>query len=747
MLYGEGKKAFQRLQLEIIRISSDQSVFAWNPRIPRSGSVLAEDPSDFRGCGYIKKVEPDEYGDRLTAYIELERLGHPWHNQRNFWKIATDLIHPCRLAWLRWRARTLSQQLRTFTVSNAGIQVCLPVILLPDSPSHCRAILACGYGQSLITIDLVSSGASFDRIPRIHTIPKTYPELKTFCLAHHQDANEKCRQFILDDKHASHYGFGRYATYPREFSGDAVTLSSLTGDLTVVVYANSDAGSYFAVGLGYHLGQAWVHVGYDRGFPTEEENRTNFGRRAYHRMWKARAKHARDLAEHRPQAPHYGNCSVKHVHLPRSIWAAKVVWGVWGDDFKVMVDVVDCPGCCDGPYRMTTTLNDPSGLDMPGLMKMVSCSYQLELDKEVTQFDDCSGHQCALGDYGDYSHGNLVRTGNIFEDMRAAGTDREHSIDFSTVFRISSPRLMAWMLNEDDVVFAYVDSSKRYLALHQPRAFSLPANERVSLLLKVSSARLAGKHLVTAIVRCSDFYMVDEDGKRTNSGDDSAPANGNHSTEARILTPLCIITSPQVWRRELRYERRMERFRSIREHFGAMVDAVHYFTTLGHRHTGNEQFDKSASKQKEDAAIEFFLDLFGLKYLENYIGKITFFVRFPSTMETSAVDVQSAGAVEVDGLRARLLKLSCASSLMGYNPFRGSRQFTAAESDPRLQTVLPLLHRRCQTLCAQVDAPRRYAHERRRIEGETKSISQTLGADLFAHIRTAFISAYFKLEL
>ncbi|KIM66406.1 hypothetical protein SCLCIDRAFT_58717, partial [Scleroderma citrinum Foug A] len=29
MLYGEGKKAFHRLQLEIIRISNDQSIFAW----------------------------------------------------------------------------------------------------------------------------------------------------------------------------------------------------------------------------------------------------------------------------------------------------------------------------------------------------------------------------------------------------------------------------------------------------------------------------------------------------------------------------------------------------------------------------------------------------------------------------------------------------------------------------------------------------------------------------------------------
>ncbi|KAI5985061.1 heterokaryon incompatibility protein-domain-containing protein, partial [Pisolithus albus] len=51
MLYGEGKMAFQRLQLEIIRRSSDQSIFAWNPRFPREGSVLADDPSDFQGCG------------------------------------------------------------------------------------------------------------------------------------------------------------------------------------------------------------------------------------------------------------------------------------------------------------------------------------------------------------------------------------------------------------------------------------------------------------------------------------------------------------------------------------------------------------------------------------------------------------------------------------------------------------------------------------------------------------------------
>ncbi|KAI6044899.1 heterokaryon incompatibility protein-domain-containing protein [Pisolithus marmoratus] len=40
MLYGEGENAFQRLQLEILRVSSDHSIFAWDPkgRIRRPGN-------------------------------------------------------------------------------------------------------------------------------------------------------------------------------------------------------------------------------------------------------------------------------------------------------------------------------------------------------------------------------------------------------------------------------------------------------------------------------------------------------------------------------------------------------------------------------------------------------------------------------------------------------------------------------------------------------------------------------------
>jgi hypothetical protein len=56
MLYGEGKKALIRLQEEIIRESSDESLFAWGYCLPlagRRGRLLAKLPAHFASCGDI----------------------------------------------------------------------------------------------------------------------------------------------------------------------------------------------------------------------------------------------------------------------------------------------------------------------------------------------------------------------------------------------------------------------------------------------------------------------------------------------------------------------------------------------------------------------------------------------------------------------------------------------------------------------------------------------------------------------
>ena len=52
MLYGEGPKAFIRLQEEILRTSTDHSIFAWDviTGCPPNGRLLADSPRNFTNC-------------------------------------------------------------------------------------------------------------------------------------------------------------------------------------------------------------------------------------------------------------------------------------------------------------------------------------------------------------------------------------------------------------------------------------------------------------------------------------------------------------------------------------------------------------------------------------------------------------------------------------------------------------------------------------------------------------------------
>ena len=53
LLYGEGSKAFLRLQFEIVRNSSDESIFAWSDNGLDSGSIFARSPKAFAQCGNV----------------------------------------------------------------------------------------------------------------------------------------------------------------------------------------------------------------------------------------------------------------------------------------------------------------------------------------------------------------------------------------------------------------------------------------------------------------------------------------------------------------------------------------------------------------------------------------------------------------------------------------------------------------------------------------------------------------------
>lgn len=73
MLYGEGARAFTRLQEEIIRTSDDETIFAWGFKngnvhrihdleaISAENRLLASSPTDFLGCENILTISPREY--------------------------------------------------------------------------------------------------------------------------------------------------------------------------------------------------------------------------------------------------------------------------------------------------------------------------------------------------------------------------------------------------------------------------------------------------------------------------------------------------------------------------------------------------------------------------------------------------------------------------------------------------------------------------------------------------------------
>ena len=73
LLYGEGQKAFVRLQEEVMKNSDDQSLFAWgyhptqdmDPHITGYGGPFATDPTAFRDSG---EFIPDELDESITAY-------------------------------------------------------------------------------------------------------------------------------------------------------------------------------------------------------------------------------------------------------------------------------------------------------------------------------------------------------------------------------------------------------------------------------------------------------------------------------------------------------------------------------------------------------------------------------------------------------------------------------------------------------------------------------------------------------
>jgi hypothetical protein len=170
LLYGEGSKAFMRLQLEIIKVSDDDSIFAWSHESPRdlNAGLLANSPSAFHNSGNIstpnwsrcrlsssylmtnqgleislmlitaaqaaKKDERDQYFALLSCYTLSKPLGKETADEVSYvmLRLGTYTALNERKCYRRWWDNKLHLLLSTDIPRKGNMKL----ILVPQTPER-----------------------------------------------------------------------------------------------------------------------------------------------------------------------------------------------------------------------------------------------------------------------------------------------------------------------------------------------------------------------------------------------------------------------------------------------------------------------------------------------------------------------------------------------------------------------------------------------------------------------------------
>ena len=230
MLYGEGKKAFHRLQLEIIRTSNDQSILAWgcNEGEVRNGSILADDPSLFRDCNEMELMNRDEF----TKYVGFRTPAEGLEDDR----------------------------LGTFPITNRGIQIWLFLRPYVDSDTTFQALLPCCSRPSgpPVAIDLALWESNYCRYSGPLPHARGPLQLRQVYLRY-QGTPHRNSTFEIDDSAIHEEGFTCSDTCPeRLITGNTVTLSTTCPFRFRRYFCKQEF--HFTVGFGQCFGQNWIHV-------------------------------------------------------------------------------------------------------------------------------------------------------------------------------------------------------------------------------------------------------------------------------------------------------------------------------------------------------------------------------------------------------------------------------------------------------------------------------------------------------
>ena len=301
MLYGEGKKAFHRVQLEIIRASNDQSIFAWHydaDDTVQPGGILADDPSCFQYCGEMELMDSDEFTRYCKGDVPEEELD------------------------------SVEDRLGTFPITNRGIHIWM--LLRPEASSRTlfQARLPCR-GRPWdppVVIALALWESNYYRCPSI-AYSKEPPQFRQVYLRY-QDPSHRNATFEIDDSALTENGFACCATYPMKFSGDTLTLTNID-PLCVKAYSDSLTNHLFVLGFRQSFGKDWIHVIPDQSSIIPPSARQDYAKYKYFNMLPGTPVHVQYANKARSGAGRYGRISIMQTRLPqttRILQISSVMW-------------------------------------------------------------------------------------------------------------------------------------------------------------------------------------------------------------------------------------------------------------------------------------------------------------------------------------------------------------------------------------------------------------------------------------
>ena len=290
MVYGEGKKAFHRLQLEIIHSSDDQSIFAWgHTSNVRTGSILADDPSFFKDCSNMTLMDAD-------AFIQQSKKTFP-------------------------ELRSMDADDGVFPVTNRGIQIRMLLCPYRDSKSVFRAYLPCWSGRS-VTISLALWNSNYHRYLTVQGDGLgDSPEFRQVYLRY-QDTLNDAVTFEIDDNGLTENGFtcSSFNKNPKH-KGNIFTLTD-ANPFCIGTYSEEQGNCRFKVVVGQCLGRHWVHV---EDIPPGTNSRKHLKESITQGPdW---ALSISDEDFHRDKF--FGRVWIRHFHLPGSPWVVRTYRVMW----------------------------------------------------------------------------------------------------------------------------------------------------------------------------------------------------------------------------------------------------------------------------------------------------------------------------------------------------------------------------------------------------------------------------------